>query len=134
MKTLEKNKLSELPELSGFLSIPENIKEFVQKYVNSFVKWDILEIFAQNPLNSFSLDYIAFVTSRDLITTEKNLKELTEVKLLEESQHKNIDYYFLTSNNDLRFILKAFFNYLQLKENRLKIITLILRMSTKGGF
>ena len=101
--------------------------EFLQKKVNSFVKWDLVRFFHDNPHTTDTADNIARYAGRsaEVICTE--LAELAQDGLLEENQLGDMTIYSLVPDPQTRELLEQFVKASDDRQFRVKAIYHIIR-------
>jgi hypothetical protein len=82
--------------------------DFLRQKVNSFVKWDLVRFFHDNPYAADTADNIARYTGRDVRTIEDELDELVEAGVLNENEVSGIDIYMLASDPEMRGLIQQF--------------------------
>ncbi|MDP3013833.1 MAG: hypothetical protein Q8M92_06280 [Candidatus Subteraquimicrobiales bacterium] len=110
-----------MAEFGDFLS--EDLRKFVDEYLTTFVIWDLLIIFAENPGLVDSAENIAVRLGRKEKDTEAGLKELTKKNLLKETKREDMFIYELTDDLKTRKALENFVLALNSREKRLIILT-----------
>jgi DNA-binding transcriptional ArsR family regulator len=110
------------PELLGFL----------KKYVNSFVKWDLLHFFYNNPHTIDTVENIARYAGRDQETVQRELSDLARRGLLEETQMGEMTIYALVDDPDLRERLAKFVEASEDREFRVRAIYHVIRDMRRG--
>jgi hypothetical protein len=105
----------------------EDVMAFINKYVDSFVKWDLMRFFHENPHTIDAVDNIARYIGRDAEAVGKELAELAERGFLEEVLMEKLTVYALTSDLDMQKKLARFMYASEDQELRSKIIFRLLR-------
>jgi circadian clock protein KaiC len=82
--------------------------EFLQKKINSFVKWDLVRFFYDNPHTTDTADNIARYAGRSVETIRHELAELSQEQVLEENQLGDMTVYSLASDRQTRELLEQF--------------------------
>ncbi|MCX7680546.1 MAG: winged helix-turn-helix domain-containing protein [Anaerolineae bacterium] len=103
--------------------------EFLQTKINSFVKWDLVRFFHDNPHTADTLENIARYAGRSSEVVRHELKELVEDGVLEESQAGSMTIYSLTSDPHIRELLRRFIEASDDRQFRVKAIYHIVRGS-----
>jgi len=105
----------------------EDLIAFVSKYVDSFVKWDLMRFFHENPHTIDNVENIARYTGRDAETIGQQLSELAERELLKKTQMEKMVVYslnpdpavekqlarFITASEDPQFRVKIIFHLIK---------------------
>jgi len=101
--------------------------EFLQSKINSFVKWDLVCFFYDNPHTTDTADNIARYAGRNAGTIHTELAELSQEGVLEESQLGDMTIYSLASDRQTRELLKQFVQASDDQQFRAKAIYHIMR-------
>jgi hypothetical protein len=104
----------------------DELNNFIEEYVDSFVKWDLVTFFSFNPDESGTSEDLAARLGRKTEEIEEALENLTEKKLLKLGE-KDKTYSFSPSE-ELRDKVKAFCDALEDRDKRLEILAKLLRM------
>jgi len=101
--------------------------EFLQTKVNSFVKWDLVRFFHENPHTTDTADNIARYAGRSVEIIRTELAELARDGVLEESQLGDMTVYSLTPDRRTRESLERFVGASDDQQFRVKAIYHIIR-------
>jgi hypothetical protein len=101
--------------------------EFLQTKVNSFVKWDLVRFFHDNPHTTDTADNIARYAGRSVETIRAELAELARDGVLEENQLGDMTVYSLASDRQTRELLEQFVKASDDRQFRVKAIYHIIR-------
>lgn len=82
--------------------------EFLRDKVNSFIKWDLVRFFHDNPHAADTGENIARYTGRDVRTIAGELIELTRAGVLEQHEVSNQTIYTLASDPSMRDLVRVF--------------------------
>lgn len=105
----------------------KNLKEFVDKYVTSFVCWDLSNLFSRNTGLVDSVEGIVSRLGRKEEDTKKGLEELVGKGVLEKRKIAEITTYELVDDPKIRKSLEDFSHALDSRDIRLCILTLMLQ-------
>jgi DNA-binding MarR family transcriptional regulator len=105
----------------------DDLMTFVNQYVDSFIKWDLIRFFHENPHTIDAVDNIARYIGRDTESVGKELAELAERGFLERVLMENLTVYTLTSDRVMQKKLARFIYASEDQELRSKIIFRLLR-------
>jgi hypothetical protein len=132
-RTLMEEKDKEL-DLTGRLMADMNpqLLEFLQTKVNSFVKWDLVRFFHDNPHTTDTADNIARYAGRSAETIRSELTELTQDGVLEENQLGDMAVYSLAPDPETRQLLEQFVKASDDRQFRVKAIYHIIRGTRQG--
>lgn len=101
--------------------------EFLQRTVNSFVKWDLVRFFHDNPHTTDTADNIARYNGRSVEAIRPELIELTQDGVLEQNQLGDMIVYSLTLDPQIRELLEQFVKASDDRQFRVKAIYHIIR-------
>ncbi|MBN1878082.1 MAG: hypothetical protein JXA33_27920 [Anaerolineae bacterium] len=101
--------------------------DFVTNYITSFVKWDLVNFFYENPHTIDTIDNISRYTGRTPDTVRQELLELARLNLLEKTQLGHMTVYALTSDPMLRKLVATFQEACQSPDFRKKVIYHVIR-------
>jgi len=101
--------------------------EFLRAKVNSFVKWDLVRFFHDNPHTTDTADNIARYAGRSVETIRAELIELARDGVLEENQLGDMTVYSLVPDRQTRELLEQFVKASDDRQFRVKAIYHIIR-------
>ncbi len=101
--------------------------DFLRKKVNSFIKWDLVRFFHDNPHAADTVDNIARYIGRDARTIVDELGELVQVNVLEQNQVSGQTIYMLTSDQGMRDLINTFVRACDDRVFRVKAIYHVIR-------
>lgn len=88
---------------------------FIKTKVNSFIKWDLVRFFHNNPYAVETADNIARFIARDIATVKYELDELSRLGVVEATVKSKSVVYRFTGSSELREqvddFIKACHNY-----------------------
>lgn len=116
-------------DLTGRLmaDMDPQLLEFLREKVNSFVKWDLVRFFHDNPHTTDTADNIARYAGRSVETIQSGLGELAEDGVLDRSQLGGMIVYSLAADNHVRDMLAQFAKASDDRQFRVKAIYHIIR-------
>ena len=116
-------------DLAGRLmaDMDPRLLEFLQKKINSFVKWDLVRFFYDNPHTTDTADNIARYAGRSVETIRNELAELSQEQVLDETQLGDMTVYSLASDRQTRELLEQFVQASDDRQFRVKAIYHIIR-------
>ncbi len=100
---------------------------FLRTRVNSFVKWDLIRFFGENPYTTDTAENIARYAGRNVETTRAELAELAAQGVLVEQRLGEMTVYSLSSNPDVRRLIQRFLEASSDRQFRVKAIYHIIR-------
>lgn len=101
--------------------------DFLQTKVTSFVKWDLVRFFHDNPHTTDTAENIARYAGRDPARIRVELAELARDGVLEESQLGEMVVYSLALDPETRSLLDLFVEASDDRQFRVKAIYYIVR-------
>lgn len=100
---------------------------FLRTRVNSFVKWDLIRFFGENPYTTDTAENIARYAGRNVETTHAELAELAAQGVLVEQRLGEMTVYSLSSNPEVRQLIQRFLEASNDRQFRVKAIYHIIR-------
>jgi hypothetical protein len=104
-----------------------NWYDFLRNKVNSFIKWDLIRFFHDNPHTKDTAENIAHYTGREKKTIERELDDLVAVKVMRIEEVAGLKIYQLTDDADMRHLINAFMDACHDREFRVKAIHHVIR-------
>ncbi|MBN1286741.1 MAG: hypothetical protein JXB47_15185 [Anaerolineae bacterium] len=104
-----------------------DLLEFLQTKVNSFIKWDLVRFFHNNPHTTDTADNIARYAGRDARTIEAELAQLAKADILVREQLGELFVYTLTADAQMRDLIARFVAACNEREFRVKAIYHVIR-------
>ncbi|HKZ85621.1 MAG TPA: hypothetical protein VJ793_18440 [Anaerolineae bacterium] len=101
--------------------------DFLKTKVNSFVKWDLVRFFYENPNSTDTADNVARYVGRDVSAIEVELGELVGTGVLERSRVGDLWVYSLVSDAETRKRVDQFILACDDRQFRVKAIYHIIR-------
>lgn len=101
-------------------------KQFLRKQVNSFIKWDLVRFFNDNPHTADTAENIATVVGRDGKVVAVELDGLVKSGMLQQETVSGNNIYRLTDNADTRLLLNDFVIACHNREFRVKAINHVI--------
>lgn len=116
-------------DLTGRLmsDMDPRLLEFLQSKIGSFVKWDLARFFHENPHTTDTAYNIARYAGRSADITGRELAELAQDGVLEESRLGEMTVYSLVPDPGIRELLKQFVEASGDRQFRVKVIYHIIR-------
>ena len=106
--------------------------EFLRTKVNSFVKWDLVHFFHDNPHTTDTAENIARYASRGVEAIRAELAELARDGVLEENQVGDTTVYSLAPDRHIRKLLTQFVRASADRQFRVKAIYHIIQDTRRG--
>jgi hypothetical protein len=104
-----------------------DLLEFVKTRVNTFIKWDLVRFFHENPNTADTVENIARYAGRNVIAVEPELNELVESGVMEIRRLDEIPVYSLTADESMRRLVEEFILACEDRHFRVKAVYHIIR-------
>ncbi len=116
-------------DLTGRLmaDMDPRLLRFLRETIDSFVKWDLIRFFHDNPYTTDTARNIARYAGRTDQAIRDDLAELAESGVLVESELGDMTVYSLTEDPELRELLDEFVEASDDRQFRVKAIYHIIR-------
>ena len=116
-------------DLTGRLmaDMDPDLLTFLHAKVNSFVKWDLINFFYENPHTTDTAENIARYAGRHPETTRAELAELADHGVLAANRLGEMTVYSLSDDPEIRDLIKRFIQASEDTEFRVKAIYHIIR-------
>lgn len=109
------------------MEIDANWKKFLQKTVNSFIKWDLVRFFHDNPHTADTAESIAQYVGRDVKTVRHEMDGLVKARVLESESVGGQQIYRLAEAEETRQLIEEFVLACHNREFRVKAINHMIR-------
>ena len=107
---------------STAVDMPGQWQEFIETKVNSFIKWDLIRFFHDNPHLQDTAENIAESIARDKVAVVCHLNGLVKVDLLSVTKRKQACIYQLTNGAEIRTLIDGFMAACRDQDFRVKAI------------
>ena len=104
------------PELLAFL-----------RKIDSFVKWDLISFFYDNPHTTDTAENVARYAGRNAETTKAELAELAKSGILVQNQLGDMTVYSLPNDPETKELIRQFVESLEDRQFRVKAIYQIIQ-------
>jgi hypothetical protein len=101
--------------------------DFIKNKVNSFIKWDLVRFFYENPNTTDSVENIAKYAGRNTAAVQSELEELVESGVMEMQLVENLPVYSLASDEKMRQLVNEFILACEDRHFRVKAVYHIIR-------
>ena len=101
--------------------------EFLKNKVNTFVKWDLVRFFHENPNTTDTAENIARYAGRDVATIEVEMDELVGAGVLSRQRIGDLTVYSLVEDAAMRSLVDQFILACDDRQFRVKAIYHIIR-------
>lgn len=107
--------------------MPEELLDFVKTKVNSFIKWDLVRFFHENPHTVDTAENIAKYAGRHLSAVAPELEDLETSGIMERKLVGEQAIYSLTQNQAIRKLVEEFIMACEDRHFRVKAVYHIIR-------
>ena len=107
--------------------MPEDLLNFVKTKVNSFIKWDLVRFFHENPHTMDTVENIAKYAGRSLTAVAPELEELEANGIMSRRIVNDQGVYFLTEDEAMRDLVNRFILACEDRHFRVKAVYHIIR-------
>ena len=101
--------------------------DFVKTKVNSFIKWDLVRFFHENPNTADTVENIAKYAGRNVTAVEPELEELVKDEIMRKSQLGETFIYSLVTDESMRQLVDRFISACEDRHFRVKAVYHIIR-------
>jgi hypothetical protein len=101
--------------------------DFLQNKVNSFIKWDLVRFFHDNPNAADTPENIARYTGRDVRMIESELSGLVRAGVLQEKEVSGVRVFTLSKDRQVRQLIENFVAACNDRQFRVKAIYHVIR-------
>jgi len=121
-----------LPDKDDFTAklmddMPQDLLDFVKTRVNSFIKWDLIRFFHENPHTIDTVENIAKYAGRSLSAVAPELEELEANGIMSRSLVNDQVVYYLTEDQTMRDLVDRFIAACEDRHFRVKAVYHIIR-------
>lgn len=107
--------------------IDPRLLELIRTRINSFIKWDLVRFFHDNPHTSDTADGIARYTGRDVRTVEPELAQLAQDGVLQMEELAGMKIFTLAPDVEVRALISNFIAACDDRQFRIKAIYHVIR-------
>ncbi len=115
---------SQSAELVSFDSV---WSDFLQQKVNSFIKWDLVRFFHDNPHTADTIEHIAHYIGRDSRTVIHELDGLVKTGILQSETINGVAIYKLVDHDETRHFIRDFVAACHNRDFRVKAIRCVIQ-------
>lgn len=102
-------------------------EKFLREQVNSFIKWDLVRFFHDNPHTADTAENIAGFIGRDTRTVQRELDGLVKVGILAAQRAGEMLIYRFSADNETRYLVKEFVALCHNRDFRVKAIQHVIK-------
>lgn len=101
--------------------------DFIKNKVNSFIKWDLMRFFYENPNTADTVENIARYAGRNAAAVKPELDELVEAGVMERRMVGDMPVYVLSNDPEMRRLVNDFITACEDRHFRVKAVYHIIR-------
>ncbi|MCG3208037.1 MAG: hypothetical protein FOGNACKC_01638 [Anaerolineae bacterium] len=101
--------------------------DFVKTKVNSFIKWDLVRFFHENPHTADTVENIAKYAGRNVSAVEPELEDLVENGIMTKTQLNDTTIFTLATDDEMRSLVDKFILACEDRHFRVKAVYHIIR-------
>ena len=101
-------------------------QKFLRHKVNSFIKWDLVRFFHDNPYTADTAENIAHVVGRDTKTVYRELDGLVKSEVLVVESVEGQSIYRLSTDDEIRQLIREFVAACHNREFRVNAINHVI--------
>jgi len=101
--------------------------DFIRTKVNSFIKWDLVRFFHDNPHTTDTAENISRYTGRDIRIVQPELEALVEGKVLDATALSDMLVYTYTRNRETRQLISNFLKSCDDRQFRVKALYHVIK-------
>ena len=101
--------------------------DFVKNKVNSFIKWDLVRFFHENPHTADTVENIAKYAGRNVTAVEPELEELVDSGIMKKTLLGEAPIYELAIDEETRTLVDKFIMACEDRHFRVKAVYHIIR-------
>ncbi len=103
------------------------LMDFLREKVNTFVRWDLIRFFHDNPHAMDTAENIAHYIGRDVRPVEAELVGLVDDKVLKLNQNASVKVFSLSSDPSVREVVNRFVLACDDRDFRVQAINQVIR-------
>ena len=101
--------------------------DFVKSKINTFIKWDLLKFFYENPNTADTAENIARYVGRSAAAVKAEVQELVDGGMLNVRLVADLPIYTLTEDKQKRDLISRFLRACEDRNFRVKVVYHIIR-------
>jgi hypothetical protein len=101
--------------------------DFVKSKINSFIKWDLVRFFHENPNTADTVENIAKYAGRNSAAVKPELEDLVESGVMQKREVQGTYIYSLDNADDMRELVDRFIQACEDRHFRVKAVYHIIR-------
>lgn len=108
-------------------SVDKQVQDFLHMHMDSFIKWDLIRFFHDNPHVEDTAANIAHYTGRDILTIERELRGLVRTRVLRSETVSSMVIYRLTDEERILKTMSRFIEACHDRSFRAEVIQHVIR-------
>ncbi|NLE77639.1 MAG: hypothetical protein GX605_12930 [Chloroflexi bacterium] len=104
-----------------------DLLEFIKNKINSFIKWDLIRFFHENPHTVDTAENIARYAGRNPVAVKPELEELAAAGVMQQQQLGEVALYTLTHDEGTRQLVRRFAQACEDRRFRVKAVYHIIK-------
>jgi hypothetical protein len=100
---------------------------FVKNKVNSFIKWDLVRFFYENPHTADTAENIAKYAGRNITAVKPELEDLVDNNIMQKQILNDTSIYSLSADEEMRNLVDKFVLACEDRHFRVKAVYHIIR-------
>lgn len=100
---------------------------FVKNKVNSFIKWDLVRFFYENPHTADTVENIAKYAGRNATAVKPELEDLVDNNIMQKQILNDTPIYSLSADENMRMLVDQFILACEDRHFRVKAVYHIIR-------
>lgn len=117
--------------ISDFMKLDDDFELFIKDYVNTFVKWELVQFFHSNQNQTYTLNSLSRRLNRSSKTLKTEILELVNKGLLIESENDDKTFRLVNQETEnykaVLALMDRFVEFCKSREGRLRVIYKILK-------
>ena len=101
--------------------------DFVKSKINTFIKWDLLKFFHENPNTADTAENIARYVGRSAAAVKAEVQDLVEGNMMHMRLVADLPIYTLTEDKQKRDLISRFLRACEDRNFRVKVVYHIIR-------
>jgi hypothetical protein len=106
--------------------IEPGLSAFLQQKVNTFIKWDLIRFFHDNPHAASTVEDVARYTGREVWAIRDDMQQLANTGVLNQTEHSGRTIYTLAADDAMRSLIQKFVMACDDRSFRVKAINLVI--------
>lgn len=113
--------------VADFMKMDDDFESFIKKYINTFVKWELVQFFHNNDIQPFSINELSKKLNRSAKTLKSEISELVSNGMLVNLARDEMTVRLVEDNKEVLDLMQRFVKFCESREGRLRVIYKILK-------